>query len=287
MTSAIGALLPRHAGLEQLLHAGQTTGDVALARHTALVEGAHGQLRAGLADGLRGHDADRLADVDELAGRHRTAVAHRAHAGAGGAGQHRAHLDLGDARGQQRLDRRVTEIVTTLDDDVALLVDGVGGQRPRVRGGFDVLVADQRAVGLTLGQRDGDATLGLAVVLADDDVLADVHQTTGQVTRVGGAKSGVRQTLSGAVGVDEVLQHRQALAERGLDRPRDELTLRVGHQTLHAGQRAGLGEVTRGAGVDDRDDRVVLRVVRPQRLADLFGGLLPDLDQSPRCARCG
>ena len=107
----------------------------------------------------------------------------------------------------------------------------------------------------------------------------DVHQTTGQVTRVGGTKSGVRQTLSGAVGVDEVLQHRQALAERGLDRPRDELTLRVGHQTLHAGQRAGLGEVTRGTGVDDRDDRVVLRVVLPQRLADLFGGVLPDLDQ--------
>ena len=140
-------------------------------------------------------------------------------------------------------------------------------------------IADQRAVGLQLGQRDVDAALGLAVGLANDDVLRHVHQTTGQVTRVGGTKSGVRQTLSGAVGVDEVLQHRQALTERGLDRTRDELTLRVGHQTLHAGQRARLGEVTRGTGVDDRDDRVVLRVVRPQRLTDLFGRLLPDLHQ--------
>ena len=94
--------------------------------------------------------------------------------------------------------------------------------------------------------------------LAHDDVLADVHQTTGQVTRVGGTQSGVRQTLSSAVGVDEVLQHGQALTERGLDRTRDELTLRVGHQTLHACQRAGLGEVTRRTRVDDRDDRVVL-----------------------------
>ena len=133
-------LVARHAGLEQLLHAGQTAGDVLT--DTALVEGAHGQLRAGLADGLRGHDADRLADVDQLAGRHRTAVAHRTHAGAGRAGQHRANLDLGDARRQQRIDRRVTEIVTPLDDDVALLVDGVGGQSPRVRRGLDVRVAD-------------------------------------------------------------------------------------------------------------------------------------------------
>ena len=111
------------------------------------MEGAHGQLRAGLADGLRGHDADRLADVDQLAGRHRTAVAHRAHAGARRAGQHGAHLDLGDARGEQRLDRRVAEIVTALDDDVALLVDGVGGQRPRVgRGSMcGSRISDRRA----------------------------------------------------------------------------------------------------------------------------------------------
>src|SRR4029079_11282524 len=126
---------------------------------------------------------------------------------------------------------------------------------------------------------DGDAALGLAVGLANDDVLRYVHQTTGQVTRAGGTKSGARKSLSGAVGVEEVLQHRQALTERGLDRARDELTLRVGHQTLHAGQRSRLGEVTRRTGVHDRDDRVVGRVVRPQRLTDLFGGLLPDLHQ--------
>ena len=140
-------------------------------------------------------------------------------------------------------------------------------------------VADQASVRLALGQVDDDAPLGTAVVLAHDHVLRHVHQTTGQVTRVGGAKRGVGQTLTGTVGVDEVLQHRQPLAERGLDRPRDELTLRVGHQTLHAGQRAGLGEVTRGARIHDRDDRVVIGVVRPQRLADLFGGLLPQLDE--------
>ena len=43
-------------------------GDV-LTRDATGVEGAHRELGAGLADGLGGDDADRLAHVDELAGR--------------------------------------------------------------------------------------------------------------------------------------------------------------------------------------------------------------------------
>ena len=62
------------ARLEQLDDTRQTVGDV-LTRDTAGVERAHGQLRAGLADGLRGDDADGLADVDQLAAGQRTAVA--------------------------------------------------------------------------------------------------------------------------------------------------------------------------------------------------------------------
>jgi len=83
------------------------------------VDGAVG--RAGL-EGLDG-----LADVDELAGRHRTAVAQRANAVGARTRQHRPHPHLRNAVGEQQIDRRVTEIVTPLDDDVALLVDGVGG----------------------------------------------------------------------------------------------------------------------------------------------------------------
>ncbi|SGJ23670.1 Uncharacterised protein [Mycobacterium tuberculosis] len=270
-------LATRYPGLEQLLHPGQTTGDVLT--DATLVEGAHGQLGAGFADGLGGHDADGFTDVDQLAGGHGTPVAGRAHAGAGGTRQHRTHLDLGNTSSQQSVNLRIAQVLTTLDDDVAGLVDRVGAQGPRVGRGFDVRVADQRAVGCTLGQLDDDAALGLAVVLAHDHVLGHVHQTSGQVAGVGGAQRGVRQALSSAVGVDEVLQHGQALTEGGLDRTRDELTLRVGHQALHTGQRSSLGEVAGGAGVDDGDDRVVVGVVLPQRLTDLVGGFLPNLHQ--------
>ena len=79
-----------HAGLEQLLDARQTGGDVQ-AGDAAGVERAHGQLRAGLADGLGGDDADRLADADQLAGGQVAPVARAADAVARLAGERRAH----------------------------------------------------------------------------------------------------------------------------------------------------------------------------------------------------
>ena len=50
---------------------------------TTDVEGTHGQLRARLADGLRGNDADRFADVDQVATSQVAPVAIGANAEAG------------------------------------------------------------------------------------------------------------------------------------------------------------------------------------------------------------
>ena len=63
-----------HAGLEQLLHAGQAGRDVG-AGHATGVERPHRQLRARLADGLGRDDADCLTDLDELARGEVSAVA--------------------------------------------------------------------------------------------------------------------------------------------------------------------------------------------------------------------
>src|SRR5690606_3919918 len=67
-------------------------------RRTTDMEGAHGQLRAGLADRLRGNDANRLADVDQMAAGQVTAVALGADAVPGLAGDRRADPDLVDAQ---------------------------------------------------------------------------------------------------------------------------------------------------------------------------------------------
>ena len=66
------------ARLEQLHDARQAVRDVR-AGDAAGVERPHGQLRAGLADRLRGDDADRIADLRGLARGQRAAVAGLAH----------------------------------------------------------------------------------------------------------------------------------------------------------------------------------------------------------------
>src|SRR5690606_484378 len=81
----------RSAGLEELGDTRQTLGDVIRTGGTTLVEGTHRELRTGLTDRLGGDDADRLTDVDELAGRERAAVAGGAHPDGRLARQHRTH----------------------------------------------------------------------------------------------------------------------------------------------------------------------------------------------------
>src|SRR5207248_2538358 len=107
----------------------------------------------------------------------------------------------------------------------------------------------------------------------------DVDETTGQVARVGGPQRGVRQALAGAVGGDEVLQHGQALAEVRLDRPRDDLALRVGDEPTHTGDLLHLQHVSASTRADHHLDRVVLREVVAHLVRDFRRGPGPDLDE--------
>ena len=114
--------------------------------------------------------------------------------------------------------------------------------------------------------------------MADDHVLRDVDQTPGQVARVRRAQRRVGEALAGAVRRDEVLEHVQALDEVGLDRPLDDLALRVGHQAAHARQLADLLEGATGTRVGhhvDRVQRVAVLDVLDHRLGDHVGRLVP------------
>src|SRR5712671_1051319 len=75
------------------------------------VEGAHGELRAGLADGLRGDDADRFTDVHLAPAGEVAAVALDADAAPGLAGEHRADLHLLDAGFLDVLDLVLVDLV--------------------------------------------------------------------------------------------------------------------------------------------------------------------------------
>src|SRR5690606_8840200 len=170
---------------------------------TADVEGPHRQLGARLADRLGGDDADRFADVDVSAARQVAAVAHAADARVGFTGQGRTDLDGLDADLVDQLDLFFLQIGVGREQDFAArLLDVLG----RVTAQHALAQRDQDVAALDHGAQ-GDAARGTAVFLGDDGVLRHVHQTTGQVTRVGGLQGGVGQTLTGAVGGVEVLQH--------------------------------------------------------------------------------
>ena len=98
----------------------------------------------------------------------------------------------------------------------------------------------------------------------DDDVLGHVDEAARQVAGVGRLQRRVGETLAGAVRRDEVLEHREALAEVGGDRRLDDLARGLGHEAAHAGELADLLLGAAGAGVGHDVDRVEL-------VADLVG----------------
>ena len=229
-------------------------------RDAAHVERAHGELRARLADRLRGDDAHRLADVDGRAAGQIAAVALAAHAVGGLAGQHRADAHFLDLR--------------LLDGLDLLLLDQLAGLDDHLLGGRILDVLGRRAAEHALGQRDDDlagvdhglhvdAAVGAAVVLGDDAVLRHVDETAREVARVRRLERRVGQALARAVRRVEVLEHRQALLEVGDDRRLDDLARRLGHQAAHAGELPHLLLGAARAGVGHHVDGVDLLASRP------------------------
>src|SRR5699024_9166064 len=189
-------------------------------------------------------------DVDQLAGGERLAVALGAGAHRRVTGQHGADLRLAHTGLDQLLDEHVTELGARRSRLGAVGTDRGGREDATVDRGLRVLVGPQHAALLDRDRKDQPLG-GAAVVLADDDVLRDVHQTTGQVARLGGLQRRVRQALAGTVRGDEVLQdrephHRMRIPGRRHRLARLPLELRPGRLGSGRGTRTGLGRTGRG-----------------------------------------
>ena len=268
-------LVLRPARLEQLLNAGQTLRDVLAGRNAAGVEVTHGQLRAGLADRLRRDDADSLADVHLAAVGHVHAIAAGADAVLAAAGEHGAHQGLLHAVGRHQLGLAGVDGLVQVHQHlpghrIHNVLGGGAAAQPLLQGLDRLLAAHQ------LGNYDAADLFpagGEAVFLADDDLLGHVHQTAGQVTRVGGTQSGIGQGLAAAVGGQEELQHVQAFAEVGADGQLHGLAGGRGHQAAHAGQLADLGRRAAGAGVGHHADGVELFQVGQDLVAQVGGAV--------------
>ena len=258
---------------------------------TADMERTHGQLGTGLTNRLGGDDADRLADVDDVAAGQIASVAESANAERSRAGDRRTHEYRLHAIGFQLLDDLLVEQGAAGDDRIFLVA-----RRVHVLGNH----ATEHAIAQRLDHiaafddgGHGQAVLRAAIDRSDHHVLGHVDQATGQVTRVGRLQRGIGQTLSSTVGRVEVLQHIKAFAEVRLDRRLDDRAVRSRHQSAHAGQLANLRRRTTRAGVGHdvqrvhrlledfltlgRLDLVVADDVH-HGLGDQFVGARPDID---------
>ena len=239
-------------------------GDV-IARNAAGVERTHGQLRAGLADGLSRNNADSRTDIDRTSGGKVPAVALLAYAMLSMAGHNRANDDLFDASSLKSLEVFHGGQVFALFEIARVSNEAATDQ---------VLVQ----LALFVVQRIRNALVRAAIDLANDNVLCNVDKTTGQITRVCRTQRGVGHALTRAVRGDEVLQNGKALAEVGLNRTVDSTTLRVTHQTTHTRKLTNLLDVTSSAGERHHIDGVELVEVLGHGVTDLVGRLVPDVD---------
>ena len=179
------------------------------------VERPHRELGAGLADRLGGDDPDGHAHLDELAGRQVHAVAAAADAQRGLAGHRAADLDLLDLHLLELLGRGQRDHLVLGDHH--LVGDRVDDVDPADPAPDRLHQADLDLLAL-VDDPLGDALRGAAVLHGDHDVLGDVGELAGQVAAVGRLERRVGQPLAGTVRRAEVLEHREALAEVGLDR---------------------------------------------------------------------
>ena len=99
-------------------------------------------------------------------------------------------------------------------------------------------------------------TENIAVFFTDNDILGNIDETTGQISRVGSPQCRIGQTFTGTMGRCEVIQYRQAFPEICLDGQVDDSARRVSHQATHTSNLTNLLFITTGTGVSHHEDGV-------------------------------
>ena len=216
------------------------------------MEGTHGELGSGLADGLGSDDSGGFAEFDEAARSQVAAVAHHADTTLGFAGEHGTDFHPLDSGGLNGAGEFFRDLLVDVDDHVAVVVFQFF-ERDAAHDAVAQWLDDFAGFDDT---GDVDAVYRAAVVFADDYVLRHVDQTTSQVAGVGRLESRVGQTFTSAVSRDEVLQHGQSFAEVGRDWRLDDFAGWFGHQSTHAGELADLLFRSAGAGVGHDVNRI-------------------------------
>ena len=271
------------SGLEQLLYTGKTLCDI-VACHTAGMESTHGQLCSGLTDGLGGNDAYRFTHLNGFAGGHVGAVALSTDSHMRTAGENGTDFDGLDglalpvhARAQNPGRTAGSNHMIVLYNQLPVLIVNILTGIPSRDSVFQALNG-LLAVHESFHCHAGDLSPALAAVhLPDTQLLGYVYHSSGQVSGVSRTKRRVGQTLAGAVGRHEILQHVQTLTEVGLDGQLNGTACGIRHQTAHTGQLLDLLVGTTGAGVSHHEDIVVFIQTCQKHVRQFLIGLVPGL----------
>ena len=109
--------------------------------------------------------------------------------------------------------------------------------------------------------------------------MGDVEETACEVTGTSRVECGVGKTLTCSVRRNEVLDRSETFLERCGDREFDDLSARVGNETLHAHHLVELYDGTAGTGRDHVVDRSLLVECFDDMLAQVTGNFRPDVDR--------
>ena len=210
------------------------------------MEGAHGQLRARLADRLGGDNTNRFADINQHTTTQIATITLRAKTEARVACQRRTDFDFVNTGRINCVNHVFVEQRARLDDHrPAIRLHGISDRdtaENALAQCFDNFAAfDQRFYSQAVG--------GAAIIFGHHQILRHVNQTTREVARVGGLQRGIGKTFTRTVGRNEVLQDIQTFAEVRRDRGLDDRAIGLRHQTAHTRQLANLCSRAACAGI--------------------------------------
>ena len=213
---------------------------------TTDVEGPHGQLCAWLPNTLCRHHTNGLATTNKMAPGQITAIAGCADTVARLAGHRGSHIEMIDIVLFEQFDTRFIDHLAGAKE-----LGAVTRTHDIFRYGTTqnaILQGNHHFTALNDGLAQ-DALGSAAVIFSNDQVLTDVDQTTGQITRVRGLERCISQALACAVGRNKVFVDVQSFAEVSRDRSLNNGAVRFCHQTAHTGKLADLRVTSSGAGI--------------------------------------
>ena len=239
------------------------------------MERTHRKLSTRFTDGLGGDNTNGFAGIDRTSQCKVDTIAFGADTALGLAGKYAANKDLVQAVCFKNIRIFLTEHMIGIEQNFSGL--GISDIFHRITA-MDAYAAGLNFLSAVINGRCPDTIRGSAVILTDDNILADVDHSTSQITGVSGTKCGIGQAFTCASGRREVFQNGKAFTVVCLNWDLDGLTGSVRDKSTHTGQLTDLSHGASSTGIGHHVDGVIAVKVLLQCCSNILRGLFPLAD---------